>query len=83
MSADPAGTCRHTDVTTNIGGGAVKANKTGAFVGPVPEVYLVIAQAVAATLLPNVGVGVICAIFGGPFILYLLASRHSGEGRDI
>lgn len=22
MSADPAGTCRHTDATTNIGGGA-------------------------------------------------------------
>ena len=46
-------------------------------------VFLVVAQAVAATLLPNVGVGVICAIFGGPFILYLLASRHSGEGRDV
>ena len=46
-------------------------------------VFLVIAQAVAATLLPNVGVGVICAIFGGPFILWLLASRRSGEGRDI
>lgn len=35
-------------------------------------------------LLPgDVGVGVACAITGGPVFLVLLASRHSGAGRDI
>ena len=45
--------------------------------------FLAFAQVIAAKLLPGVGVGVVCAIFGGPFILYLLASRHNGEGRDV
>ncbi len=38
------------------------------------------------TLLPGtqtVGVGVICAIFGAPFFLWLLASRYNGEAKDI
>ncbi len=46
---------------------------------------LVIAQTLA-DLLPGhhaVGVGVICAIFGAPFFLWLLASRHNHEARDI
>ena len=46
-------------------------------------VFLALAQIVAAKFLPEVGVGVICAIFGGPFILWLLASRRNGEGRDV
>ena len=45
--------------------------------------FLAVAQIVAAKFLPEVGVGVICAIFGGPFILWLLASRRNGEGRDV
>ena len=45
--------------------------------------FLAIAQIVAAKFLPDVGVGVVCAIFGGPFILWLLASRRNGEGRDV
>ena len=46
---------------------------------------LVAAQAVAGWLSDahDVGVGVICAIFGAPFFLVLLASRRNGEGRDI
>ncbi len=47
--------------------------------------FLAGAQLVA-TLLPggrSVGVGVVCAIFGAPFFLYLLSSRHNGEGRDV
>ncbi len=48
-------------------------------------ITLVLAQGITQ-LLPGtqtVGVGVICAIFGAPFFLWLLASRHNGEGRDI
>ncbi len=47
--------------------------------------FLALAQFIA-TLLPgarSVGVGVICAILGAPFFLYLLSSRHNGEGRDV
>ncbi len=47
--------------------------------------FLALAQGIA-TLLPgarSVGVGVICAILGAPFFLYLLSSRHNGEGRDV
>ncbi len=31
----------------------------------------------------TVGVGVVCAIFGAPFFLWLLSSRRNGEGRDV
>ncbi len=46
---------------------------------------LALAQYIAS-LLPGpqpIGVGVICAIFGAPFFLWLLASRHNHEARDI
>ncbi len=46
---------------------------------------LVLAQWITS-ILPGsqtVGVGVICAIFGAPFFLWLLAARHNGEARDI
>ncbi len=45
--------------------------------------FLAIAQAIAQSLPSGVGVGVVCAIFGGPFFLWLLASRRSGEGWDV
>lgn len=44
---------------------------------------LVIAEFVGRVLPGDVGVGVICAIFGAPFFLYLLASSFNGEGRDV
>ena len=39
----------------------------------------------ARRLLPggDVPVGVVCAILGGPFFLWLLVSRHNGEGWDV
>ncbi len=46
---------------------------------------LLLAQRLAS-LLPgtqSIGVGVVCAILGAPFFLYLLASRHNHEARDI
>ena len=46
-------------------------------------VFLAFAQLVCRILPDGVGVGVVCAIFGGPFFLYLLASRRNGEGRDV
>ena len=46
-------------------------------------VFLVFAQLVSGFLPDGVGVGVVCAIFGGPFFLFLLASRRNGEGRDV
>ncbi len=46
-------------------------------------VFLVFAHFVSRAFPDGVGVGVVCAIFGAPFFLYLLASRHSGEGRDV
>lgn len=45
--------------------------------------FLVFAHFVGTALPGNVGVGVVCAIFGAPFFLFLLASRHNGEGRDV
>ncbi len=48
-------------------------------------ITLLLAQ-LLTTLLPGtqtVGVGVICAIFGAPFFLYLFASRYNHEARDI
>ena len=44
---------------------------------------LVFAEFLAQRLPGDVGVGVICAIFGAPFFLFLLASSWNGEGRDI
>ena len=46
---------------------------------------LVLAQALVTSLpgAGKVGVGVICAIFGAPFFLFLLSSRRNGEGRDV
>lgn len=47
--------------------------------------FMVVAEAVAEAL-PNgdkTGVGVVCAVVGAPFFLVLLASRRSGEGRDV
>src|SRR5574344_1735604 len=46
-------------------------------------IFLVFAQLVSRLLPDGVGVGVVCAIFGAPFFLYLLASRRNGEGRDV
>ncbi|MBR1920603.1 MAG: iron ABC transporter permease [Kiritimatiellae bacterium] len=46
-------------------------------------VFLAFAQLVCRLLPDGVGVGVVCAIFGAPFFLYLLASRRNGEGQDI
>lgn len=45
--------------------------------------FLVVAHFISKAFSDRVGVGVICAIFGAPFFLYLLASRHSAEGRDV
>lgn len=45
--------------------------------------FLVLAHFVGGAFPDGVGVGVVCAILGTPFFLYLLASRHSGEGRDV
>ena len=46
-------------------------------------IFLVLAQFASRLLPEGVGVGVVCAIFGAPFFLYLLASKKNGEGRDI
>ncbi len=47
--------------------------------------FLALAQFVAAHLPGGrtVGVGVVCAVVGAPFFLWLLASRHNGESRDV
>ena len=45
--------------------------------------FLVFAHAVSRLFPEGIGVGVVCAIFGAPFFLFLLASRRSGEGRDV
>lgn len=47
--------------------------------------FLVLAEFVVEALPggDKVGVGVVCAISGTPFFLWLLASRRSGEGRDV
>ncbi len=44
----------------------------------------VLAAEYLGRLLPGAsGVGVVCAITGGPLFLFLLASRRNGEGRDV
>jgi len=45
--------------------------------------FLALAQLACRLFPEGVGVGVVCAVFGGPFFLYLLASRRNGEGRDV
>ena len=45
--------------------------------------FLVFAYAVSRLFPPGIGVGVVCAVFGAPFFLFLLASRRNGEGRDV
>ena len=45
---------------------------------------MVVAAEYVGRLLPgDVGVGVVCAVLGAPFFLYLLATPSAGEGRDI
>lgn len=44
---------------------------------------LVVAHFVSKLIPGDVGVGVICAVFGAPFFLFLLASPFNGEGRDV
>ena len=45
--------------------------------------FLVFAHAVSRLFPAGIGVGVVCAIFGAPFFLFLLSSSRSGEGRDV
>lgn len=45
--------------------------------------FLTAAEAVGRLLPGEVPVGVVCAIAGAPFFLWLLVSRHNGEGWDI
>ena len=45
--------------------------------------FLVFAEVLVRTLPGEIPVGVLCAILGAPFFLFLLASRQSGEGRDV
>lgn len=48
-------------------------------------VFLLAAEIVAEAMPrgEKTGVGVVCAVVGAPFFLWLLASRRSGEGRDV
>lgn len=45
--------------------------------------FVLAAEFLGRALPGTVGVGVVCAITGGPLFLLLLASRRNGEGRDI
>lgn len=50
--------------------------------------FLALAQLVSRLLPPDgggmpVGVGVVCAVISAPFMLFLLVSRHNGEGWDV
>ena len=45
--------------------------------------FVLAAEFLGRALPGTVGVGVVCAITGGPLFLLLLASRCNGEGRDI
>ncbi len=45
--------------------------------------FVLAAEGVGRALPGSVGVGIVCAITGGPVFLALLASRRNGEGRDV
>ena len=45
--------------------------------------FVLAAEFLGRCLPGTVGVGVVCAITGGPLFLLLLASRRNGEGRDV
>lgn len=50
--------------------------------------FVLAAEGVARALPPTtdgtpIGVGVVCAVLGGPAFLLLLAARRNGEGRDV
>lgn len=47
--------------------------------------FLFVAESVAEAMPggDKVGVGVVCAVAGAPFFLWLLSSRRNGEGRDV
>ena len=46
-------------------------------------IFLVLAEALGRFLPGDVPVGVVCAILGAPFFLWLLVSRRNGEGWDV
>lgn len=45
--------------------------------------FVLTAEFVGRLLPGQIGVGVVCALVGGPLFLMLLASRRNGEGRDV
>ena len=46
-------------------------------------IFLVLAEVLGRFLPGDVPVGVVCAILGAPFFLWLLVSRRNGEGWDV
>ena len=46
-------------------------------------VFLAVAEGVGRLLPGEVPVGVVCAVVGAPFFLWLLMARHNGEGWDV